>query len=83
MPEEIILANAIKRFGASNVLNRKMSALEIKRIGVAENVVNICYERGEAINAGQWEKDNQAAGQLFRYAGQLAADMGLIRMLDA
>ena len=82
IPEEIILANAIKRYGVNGVLGRPMSALEIKRIGLAENMVNICYARGEALNAGEWEKENPDAGALFRAAGRLAADMGLIKVLE-
>ena len=78
MPEEIRLANAIEKYGAFSVFGRSMSALEIQRIGIAENIVNICVIRGKAVNAAVWETDHPEHAKLFKRAMKLAMDMGLI-----
>ena len=69
----------IRRFGAVSVLNRPMSALEIQRIGTAEDVVNICVERGSAMNAATWATENPGNFAYFNYALGLAMDRGLIK----
>lgn len=81
-PEEIKLSNAFRRFGAFNVLGRPMSALEIQRIGTAENVVNICRERGASENKAEWATENPEAAEVFNYAMKLALDMGLVKDPD-
>ena len=78
MPEELYLLFEIKRYGAVNVLGRPMSALEIKRIGIVENIVNICNERGIEENKADWMNQNPDKANLFNYAMGLAIDMGLI-----
>ncbi len=55
-----------------------MSALELRRIGIAENVINICRDRNAALNAVTWEKENPDAAASYKYAMQLAMDEGLI-----
>lgn len=78
IPEELDLLFEIKRYGAVNVLGRPMSALEIKRIGVAENIVNICRERGREENKANWMDENPDKAKFFNYALSLAKREGLI-----
>ena len=78
MPEELYLLFEIKRYGAVNVLGRPMSALEIRRIGIAEDIVNICYERGSEPNKADWMNQNPDKAKLFNYALGLALEMELI-----
>ena len=77
-PEELYLIRQIRRYDAANVLGRPMSALEIKRIGIAENIANICVERGQALNAAIWMTDNPDKASVFNYAMKKAIEMGLI-----
>jgi len=79
MPEEIELSNSFKRFGAFTVLGRPMSALEIKRISLAERVVNTCVERGGDLNAAVWMQSNPEKAEFFNWAMMQALDMGLIK----
>ena len=78
MPEELYLLFEIKRYGAVNVLGRPMSALEIKRIGIAENIVNICNERSNEQNKADWMNQNPGKANTFNHALGLAINMGLI-----
>ena len=65
-------------FGANGVLGRPISALELKRIGFAEKIVNICRDRNAALNAVTWEKENPVAAIDYKDAMKLAMDEGLI-----
>ncbi len=78
IPEEIVLAKAINRYGVYGVFGRPMSALDINRIGIAENIIRICAARGNAAMHAEWEGSNPEAAAVFKYAMGLAIDKGLI-----
>ncbi len=79
MPEEIILSNAVSRYGANGVFGRPLSALEIERMGTANGIVSICHDRNASLNHATWATENPEAAKVFDYAMKLALDMGLIK----
>ena len=74
MPEEILLARRLDRFGVQAVLGRQLYAHEINRIEYSEMVVKMYNARKNTINAAQFAADNQFALQLLNFAGKMVSD---------
>jgi hypothetical protein len=68
MPKELILAHRIDRFGTQAVLGRMLNYSEIKRIEMAEYVVNAYMSRKASNNYAEWVGSNQRAAELLAYA---------------
>lgn len=78
MPPEIRLLHAVDRFGAQAVFGRTLGAGEIRRMMVAENIVNCFRARTASSNWAAWETENKAEAKLLQVALKAAIDEGLI-----
>lgn len=65
-PDELVELSYIDRFGAEAVLGRPvLSAGEIFRMTVAENIKNALHSRKESQNWAEWAGKNPAAAKLL------------------
>ena len=62
------LARYIDRFGAQAVLGRVMGAGEIRRIEMAERVIQIYQSRKQAENWKEWVHSHPKEAELLAYA---------------
>ena len=78
MPAEIRLLREVDRFGAQAVFGRTLGAKEIRRMMIAENIVNAYRARAASENWAAWETDNPQVAALLNAAMKAAIDEGLI-----
>lgn len=71
-PGELILADYVDRFGAQAVLGRLMTANELRRIVVVENIVHAYRRRQASDNWPEWEKNYPGEAALLNAAMLLA-----------
>jgi len=68
-----VLKNAIVRFGVKAIMGRDvLSAGEIMRMNIAENIMTAFDMRNRAENWAQWVKDNPELSSMLNEAERLA-----------
>ncbi len=76
---ELFLMNCLDRFGgAINVLGRPLGAGEMRRMTLAQNVVNWYREREQAGNMVEWTQSNMQKAEALNTAHRLAVELGTI-----
>jgi hypothetical protein len=75
IPDELVLARSIDRFGVQAVYGRVMSFQELRMIILAENVVNAYHERAKAENWAVWAESNPGKAEVLAVAGKLYAQL--------
>jgi len=78
MPAELRLLREIDRFGAQAVFGRPLGAGEMRRMMIAETIVNLYHARAAAENWAAWETANPGLAALLNAALKAAIDEGLI-----
>lgn len=73
-PPELVALGYIDRFGAAAVYGRTLGAGEMRRMALAENVVNAYKARARAENWAQWAQENRQASELLAQAAKAASD---------
>lgn len=72
-PAEIVLENAIKRFGVLAVTGRAtLSAGEIIRMNTCENIITAYEMRAKSTSWPQWVKDNPGLAAVLHDAERVA-----------
>ena len=80
MPAELRLLHEIDRFGAQAVFGRPLGAGEMRRMMIAETIVNLYRARAAAENWAAWETANPELAALLNAALKAAIDEGLINV---
>jgi len=78
MPAELRLLHEIDRFGAQAVFGRPLGAGEMRRMMIAETIVNLYRARAAAENWAAWETANPELAALLNAALKAAIDEGLL-----
>jgi len=78
MPAELRLLHEIDRFGAQAVFGRPLGAGEMRRMMIAETIVNLYHARAAAENWAAWETANPELAALLNAALKAAIDEGLL-----
>lgn len=73
-PNELVMSFYLNRFGAQAVLGRPMGAGEMRRIVVAENIVNAYRNRQAADDWVKWAQDYPDEAALLNGAMKAAND---------
>ena len=73
-PQELIQASYIDRFGVQAVMGRQLGAGEMRRMIMAENIVNAYHNRQRAADWVKWAEDYPDEAVLLNYAMKAAQD---------
>jgi len=79
-PPELRLLREIDRFGAQAVFGRPLGAGEMRRMMIAETIVNLYRARAAAENWAAWEMASPELAALLNAALKAAIDEGLINV---
>ena len=71
MPDELILARTVDKYGAQAVFGRILSFHEIRMMTLSDNVVTAYMERARSENWAQWAEANPGRARLLNTAGML------------
>jgi len=71
MPDELILARTVDRYGAQAVFGRILSFHEIRMMTLADNVVTAYKERARSENWKEWTENNPGKAHILNTAGRL------------
>ena len=71
MPDELILARTVDKYGAQAVFGRILSFHEIRMMTLSDNVVTAYMERARSENWAQWAEANPGRARLLNTAGIL------------
>ena len=71
MPDELILARTVDKYGAQAVFGRILSFHEIRMMTLSDNVVTAYTERARSENWAQWAEANPGRARLLNAAGVL------------
>jgi len=71
MPDELILARTVDKYGAQAVFGRILSFHEIQMMTLSDNVVTAYMERARSENWAQWAEANPGRARLLNTAGML------------
>jgi hypothetical protein len=71
IPDELILARAVEKYGAQAIFGRMLSFQEVRSMGLAENIVNAYGERKKSDNWAEWSENNPSKARLLNTAGKL------------
>lgn len=75
-PAEIKLLRAIERFGVHGVYGRPLTANEIKRMNVSQNIINWFNERATSQNWATWNMEHRDYARILSDASKVANDYG-------
>lgn len=66
MPDELLILTYIDRFGVMAIMGREtLSAGEVRRMMIAENIVRAYQERKASGDWGTWAQENPGAARLL------------------
>ena len=71
IPDELVLARTVDRYGAQAVFGRILSFHEIRMMTLADNVVTAHQERRKSDNWAAWAEANHSKAELLGIAGRL------------
>ena len=71
IPDELVLARSVERYGAQAVFGRILSFHELRMMTLSDNVVNAYNERQRSDNWAQWAEANHGKARLLAEAGRL------------
>ena len=75
IPDEVVLARSIERYGAQAVYGRTLSFHEIRMMTMAENIVNAHQARKRSESWAEWAEKNPGLAELLGVAGKLYEDL--------
>ncbi len=75
IPDELVLARTVERFGTQAVFGRILSFHEIRMMTLAENVMNAYQERKRSENWAEWAEKNPGMAHVLGTAGRLYEEL--------
>ena len=75
IPDELVLARSVDRYGVQAVFGRTLSFHEIRMMSLADNIVNAYQERKRSDNWAQWAEANHGKAELLGIAGRLHEEL--------